>query len=51
MGVFGRVFVVISLGKLRAEVLDFLLGQLERALGLCMFLLLTGECFRAFCTP
>lgn len=50
-GVFDGVVVGISLGLLKAEVLDFLVGQLEEALGFFVFLLLTSQCFCAFCTP
>ncbi len=49
--VFGGLVVGISLSELGAEVLDLLLGRFERALGLFVYLLLTGECFCTFCTP
>ena len=51
MSVFGGVVEGISLEKLSAEVLDFLLGQFQGAFGLLVFFLLTGECFCAFCPP
>lgn len=51
IGVFDGMIVRISVGELRQEMLDFLLGLLEGALRLLMFLLLTSECFCAFRTP
>ena len=50
-GVLGGMIVRVSLGELRAEVLDFLLGQLERKFRLSVFFLLTSKCLCAFCTP
>ena len=52
LGVFGRVAVGVSVrGELSTEVLDFLLGELEGALGLIVFLLLSREGFGAFGAP
>ena len=50
-GVLGGMIVRVSLGELRAEVLDFLFRQLEGTLRLSMFFLLTSKCLCAFCTP
>ena len=50
-GVLGRMVVRVSLGELRAKVLDFLLGQLERKFCLSVFFLLTSKCLCAFCAP